>query len=60
MLFNSLEFLFIFLPVTFVIYFALNKMKLIKLALGWLVAASLFFMLLEYKISGFDSLFHDI
>ena len=43
MLFNSLEFLFIFLPVTFVIYFALNKMKLIKLALGWLVAASLFF-----------------
>lgn len=43
MLFNSLEFLFIFLPVTFVVYFALNKARLIKLALGWLVGASLFF-----------------
>ena len=43
MLFNSLEFLFIFLPVTFAIYFLLNKAKLVKLGIGWLVAASLFF-----------------
>lgn len=46
MLFNSLEFLFIFLPVTFVVYFALNKARLIKLALGWLVGMlHCFFML---------------
>ena len=43
MLFNSLEFLFVFLPITFVVYFGLNKAKLIKLAVGWLVCASLFF-----------------
>ena len=43
MLFNSIEFLFIFLPVTFFIYFLLNKLKLIKIAIGWLVFASLFF-----------------
>ena len=43
MLFNSLEFLFIFLPVTFIVYFALNKAKLTQVGIGWLVAASLFF-----------------
>ena len=43
MLFNSLEFLFVFLPITFIVYFGLNKAKLIKLAVGWLVCASLFF-----------------
>lgn len=43
MLFNSIEFLFIFLPVTFVIYFVLNKLKLVKVATFWLVVASLFF-----------------
>lgn len=43
MLFNSLEFLFIFLPVTFFVYFALNKAKFVKPALAWLTAASLFF-----------------
>ncbi len=43
MLFNSLEFLFIFLPVTFFVYFYLNKKKLIMLATGWLVLASLAF-----------------
>lgn len=43
MLFNSLEFLFLFLPITFIVYFALNKARLVKLGIGWLVAASLFF-----------------
>lgn len=43
MLFNSVEFLFIFLPVTFFVYFALNKLKLITIATGWLVIASLAF-----------------
>ncbi len=43
MLFNSLEFLFIFLPVTFFVYFFLNKKRLIVLATGWMVAASLIF-----------------
>ena len=43
MLFNSIEFLFIFLPITFVVYFALNKAKLIQIATAWLVVASLAF-----------------
>ncbi|MGN0005908.1 MAG: MBOAT family O-acyltransferase [Candidatus Gastranaerophilaceae bacterium] len=43
MLFNSIEFLFIFLPITFIVYFLLNKLKLIKIAVGWLVFASLYF-----------------
>lgn len=43
MLFNSIEFLFVFLPVTFAVYFLLNKLKLIKAATFWLVFASLFF-----------------
>ena len=57
MLFNSLEFLFIFLPVTFVVYFALNKARLIKLALGCFIV---FLCFLEYKIFGIDSLFNVI
>lgn len=43
MLFNSIEFLFIFLPITFFVYFSLNKLKFIKLATAWLVVASLIF-----------------
>ncbi len=43
MLFNSYEFLFIFLPITFFVYFYLNKKRLIMPATGWLVGASLFF-----------------
>lgn len=43
MLFNSIEFLFIFLPITLFIYFGLNKLKLIKMATAWLVIASLAF-----------------
>ena len=43
MLFNSIEFLFIFLPVTFFVYFLLNKLKLVNMATGWLVIASLAF-----------------
>lgn len=43
MLFNSIEFLFIFLPIVFFVYFSLNKFKLVELAKGWLVFASLAF-----------------
>ena len=43
MLFNSIDFLFVFLPVTFFVYFLLNKLKLVNLATGWLVIASLAF-----------------
>lgn len=43
MLFNSIEFLFIFLPIVFFVYFLLNKLKLIKMATGWLVLSSLYF-----------------
>jgi len=42
-LFNSYEFLFIFLPAVFFIYFFLNHKKLIVAAKIWLVLASLFF-----------------
>ena len=43
MLFNSIDFLFVFLPITFFVYFALNKLKLIKMATAWLIIASLTF-----------------
>jgi alginate O-acetyltransferase complex protein AlgI len=43
LLFNSFEFILLFLPVTFFVYFFLNKNKLINLAKGWLVFCSLFF-----------------
>ena len=43
MLFNSVEFIFVFLPIALIVYFFLNKIKLIKMATGWLVVASLFF-----------------
>ena len=43
MLFNSLEFLLLFLPITFIVYFILNKKKLTELAKGWLVLMSLYF-----------------
>lgn len=43
MLFNSIQFIFIFLPIVLIIYFTLNKFKLIHLATGWLVLASLYF-----------------
>lgn len=43
MLFNSYEFIFAFLPITFIIYFYLNSKRLIIGAKGFLVFASLFF-----------------
>ena len=43
MLFNSYEFIFIFLPFTFFIYFYLNKKRLTEASKGFLVFASLFF-----------------
>lgn len=43
MLFNSYEFIFAFLPITFFIYFYLNHKRLTIAAKGFLVFASLFF-----------------
>ena len=43
MISSSYEFIFLFLPISFSIYFYLNKKKLVTLALGFLAVASLFF-----------------
>jgi alginate O-acetyltransferase complex protein AlgI len=43
MLFNSYQFIFLFLPITLAIFFSLSKFKLTKLALVWLTISSLFF-----------------
>ncbi len=43
MLFNSYEFIFFFLPITFFIYFYLNSKRLTEAAKAFLVFASLFF-----------------
>jgi D-alanyl-lipoteichoic acid acyltransferase DltB (MBOAT superfamily) len=43
MLFNSYEFIFAFLPITFFIYFYLNYKRLIIVSKGFLIFSSLFF-----------------
>ena len=43
MLFNSLSYIFLFIPLTVIIYFFLSKYKLVKVANGWLLCTSLFF-----------------
>ena len=43
MLFNSYIFIFLFLPITLLIYFFLNKKRLTELSKAFLVLASLFF-----------------
>jgi alginate O-acetyltransferase complex protein AlgI len=43
MLFNSYGFICLFLPITFIVYYVLNKHKLILVSKAWLVLASLFF-----------------
>ena len=43
MLFNTYEFIFFFLPITFFIYFYLNHKKLTEASKGFLVCCSLFF-----------------
>ncbi len=43
MLFNSFEFIFAFLPIVFIIYFALRKTNQTSLAKVWLIVSSLFF-----------------
>jgi alginate O-acetyltransferase complex protein AlgI len=43
LLFNSYEFIFYFLPIAFIVYFALQYFKLKNLAMIWLVGASLYF-----------------
>jgi len=43
MIFNSYEYIFLFLPITFLFYFYLNTQKLTEASKGFLVASSLFF-----------------
>ena len=43
MLFNSFEFLFVFLPIVVIVYFFIFKGRLVKYANLWLVFSSLFF-----------------
>jgi len=43
LLFNSYEFIFVFLPLTFFIYFYLNKKRLTEASKAFLVLSSLFF-----------------
>ncbi len=49
MLFNSIEYIYIFLPIVFAVYFFLNKFKLQNLSLIFLLFASLYFYS-TYKI----------
>lgn len=44
MLFNSYAFIFLFLPITWLVYFAFGKYKSYETAQYWLLAASLFFI----------------
>jgi alginate O-acetyltransferase complex protein AlgI len=43
MLFNSYEFIFLFLPVTVIVYYLLNHLRLTLASNAWLLFASLFF-----------------
>lgn len=43
MLFNSLEFIFLFLPITLIVYFLLNNSNKNKMAKIWLIIMSLYF-----------------
>ena len=43
MLFNSYEFIFVFLPISFFVYFYLNHKRLAIASKTWLILASLFF-----------------
>ncbi len=43
MLFNSYEFIFLFLPLTFILFFLISQVKQKHWALVWLIGASLFF-----------------
>ena len=43
MLFNSYVFIFLFLPVTLLLFSGLGRLGCQRAAIGWMVAASLFF-----------------
>ena len=43
MLFNSYEFIFLFLPITLIVFFAIGKVGSHRIAISWLVGASLFY-----------------
>ena len=43
MLFNSYEFIFLFLPITLLVYLGIGKYGSRRIALVWLIAASLYF-----------------
>lgn len=43
MLFNSFEFIFVFLPITILVFHLIGKQGHHRVAIAWLVGASLFF-----------------
>ena len=43
MLFNSYEFIFLFLPITLLVFFSIGGRGHHRIAIAWLVGASLFF-----------------
>ena len=43
MLFNSYQFILIFLPIVLIVYFLLNKFRLTKISTIWLIVVSLYF-----------------
>ncbi len=43
MLFNSYEFIFLFLPITLLVFFSIGGRGHDRIAIAWLVGASLFF-----------------
>ena len=43
MLFNSYSYILAFLPVTLIVFYALGRLKYARMAMVWLVLASLFF-----------------
>lgn len=51
MLFNSLEYLLAFLPLSVVGYFLLNRWRLTEAVTGWLIFAPLFLCLVAAKPS---------
>jgi ABC-type methionine transport system permease subunit len=59
MLFNSYEFILLFLPVTFLVFFAIARLGR-EAAIAWLVVASLFFLrLVESVLPDSDFTLHD-
>ena len=58
MVFSSLEFVLVFFPIVFSVYFFLNKKRVISGSKYWLVLSSLFLQLLECQLSTINFVFY--